>query len=249
MNFQQFWSTSDTFSHVIAILMLLMSMTSWYWILRKGWHGFQLRRQFNSSNNTLLDKFWAQPNLIAGAETLREKDTEQVFVSLVESTNQVISHFQEPQQNTMSDRMDLSEMLIRTLRQQISFVALRLESGLTILASIGSTAPFVGLLGTVWGIFHALTAISGSGQMSIDKIAGPVGEALIMTAFGLFVAIPAVLAYNTFTRINRIVLAEVDGFAHDLHSFAVMGTQKGNGNTNDSHNNSHNNSKSIKESK
>jgi len=104
------------------------------------------------------------------------------------------------------------------LRSAIQAATGRLESGLTLLASVGATAPFVGLLGTVWGIYHALLNIASSGSLSIDKVAGPVGEALIMTAFGLGVAIPAVLAYNSFARANRLVIAQIDGFAHDLHA-------------------------------
>ena len=116
-------------------------------------------------------------------------------------------------------------MITRVLRGEITQVSSRLESGLTFLASVGSTSPFVGLFGTVWGIYHALMAIAGSGQVLIDKVAGPVGEALIMTAAGLAVAIPAVLAYNAFVRINRVTLAELDGFAHDLLALLVTGSR------------------------
>ena len=116
------------------------------------------------------------------------------------------------------DASDISDLLTRILRQELQTATARLENGLTVLASIGATAPFVGLLGTVWGIYHALSSISASGLVQIDQLAGPVGEALIMTAFGLMVAIPAVLAFNAFNRINRITLAELDGFAHDLHA-------------------------------
>jgi biopolymer transport protein ExbB len=108
--------------------------------------------------------------------------------------------------------------MTRVLREELNRVTVRLESGLTLLASIGATAPFVGLLGTVWGIYHALTAVSGSTAIQIDLVAGPVGEALVMTGLGLIVAIPAVLAYNAFNRINRITFAELDGFAFDLHA-------------------------------
>jgi len=101
-----------------------------------------------------------------------------------------------------------------------------LEGGLTFLASVGSTAPFIGLFGTVWGIYHALVALSGSNSVVLDKVAGPVGEALIMTAAGLFVAIPAVLAYNALTRANRLVMAQLDGFAHDLHAFYATGARR-----------------------
>ena len=129
----------------------------------------------------------------------------------------------ESSTDSLNAQVARSERVTRALRQAINQAAARLEAGLTFLASVGSTAPFVGLFGTVWGIYHALINIAASGQIAIDKVAGPVGEALIMTAFGLAVAIPAVLAYNAFTRVNRLLLAQLDGFAHDLHAFVTTG--------------------------
>jgi biopolymer transport protein ExbB len=116
--------------------------------------------------------------------------------------------------------------LTRSLRNQMLAAQASLETGLTFLASVGSTAPFIGLFGTVWGIYHALIALSGSTSVVLDKVAGPVGEALIMTAAGLFVAIPAVLAYNALTRANRLVMAQLDGFAHDLHAWFTTGARR-----------------------
>jgi biopolymer transport protein ExbB len=120
-----------------------------------------------------------------------------------------------------------TEFLTRAMRRVIDEDTARLESGLTVLASVGSTAPFVGLFGTVWGVYHALVAIGISGQGTLDKVAGPVGEALIMTALGLAVAIPAVLAYNGFVRANRLVLAQLDAFAHDLYAVLTTGAHVG----------------------
>ena len=159
---------------------------------------------------------------------LQRADHERLFASMATAA---VNTAEQPQQGmTLSsasnvsngsnviDASDISDLLTRILRQELQTATARLENGLTILASIGATAPFVGLLGTVWGIYHALSSISASGLVQIDQLAGPVGEALIMTAFGLMVAIPAVLAFNAFNRINRITLAELDGFAHDLHA-------------------------------
>ncbi|HNL91729.1 MAG TPA: MotA/TolQ/ExbB proton channel family protein, partial [Pseudomonadales bacterium] len=123
-------------------------------------------------------------------------------------------------------QLSLTELVTRALRQALNRATADLERGQVFLASIGSVAPFVGLFGTVWGIYHALAAIGTTGQASLDKVAGPVGEALIMTAIGLFTAIPAVLAYNAFNRVQRLIIADLDGFAHDLLMYFTMGSSK-----------------------
>jgi biopolymer transport protein ExbB len=123
--------------------------------------------------------------------------------------------------------LNRSEFVDRALRQAVTRESMNLESGMTVLATVGSTAPFIGLLGTVWGIYGALIKIGATGQASIDAVAGPVGEALIMTAVGLFVAIPAVLAYNYFVRVNRDTYSKFDTFAHDLHDFFATGSRVG----------------------
>ncbi len=156
---------------------------------------------------------------------LRRSDTENVYAPLAAQGAQAANV--RANESSLNAFADPGELITRTLRQEINRVSARLESGLTLLASVGSTAPFVGLLGTVWGIYHALLAVSTSGTVQIDKVAGPVGEALIMTALGLAVAIPAVLAYNAFTRVNRITLAELDAFAHDLHAYLTTGARIG----------------------
>jgi len=146
-----------------------------------------------------------------------------VFVPLAVGAANAATH--PAAENSLAAQIDRSELITRALRQRINEAAGRLDAGLTILGSVGSTAPFVGLFGTVWGIYRALISIAASGQIAIDKVAGPVGEALIMTAFGLAVAIPAVLAYNAFTRANRVVLGALDGFAHDLHATLTTGSR------------------------
>lgn len=156
---------------------------------------------------------------------LSHADTERVYAPL--ATHAVDAVKVKANSTSLNANVDQSELVTRTLRQQINRVSQRLESGLTLLASVGSTAPFVGLFGTVWGIYHALAAVATAGTIQIDKVAGPVGEALIMTAIGLVVAIPAVLGYNAFTRVNRVTLGELDAFAHDLHAFLTTGARIG----------------------
>ncbi|MDE2430740.1 MAG: MotA/TolQ/ExbB proton channel family protein, partial [Burkholderiales bacterium] len=159
--------------------------------------------------------FWMAPTMTDAMALIAGADKEAIYLSLAQTAVAATERTQK--KLTLSDGADLSAVLTRVLRQELNRLTAKLENGLTLLASIGSTAPFVGLLGTVWGIYHALTAISSSGAVQLEQLAGPVGEALIMTALGLLVAIPAVLAYNGLNRINRITLAELDGFAHDLH--------------------------------
>ena len=132
-------------------------------------------------------------------------------------------HHQQQGAHKLDEAGSPAEFITRAMRRVVDEETSRMESGLTVLASVGSTAPFVGLFGTVWGVYHALINIGLSGQGTLDKVAGPVGEALVMTALGLAVAIPAVLAYNTLVRANRVVLAQLDSFAHDLFAFLTTG--------------------------
>ncbi|MBC7513165.1 MAG: MotA/TolQ/ExbB proton channel family protein [Herminiimonas sp.] len=197
-----------------------MSVVSWLHILSKSWSAFRIRRSAGA-----IEAFWQAPTLADAIAVLRVADAERVYVPLaVQSVQAATLSLQEGSLNAASER---GELITRTLRREINRVSSRLESGLTLLASVGATAPFVGLLGTVWGIYHALNAVAASGTVQIDRVAGPVGEALIMTAFGLTVAIPAVLAYNAFTRVNRVTLAELDAFAHDLHAYLTTGARVG----------------------
>jgi len=205
----RWWAQGDAISHAVAILLLAMSLLSWFFILSKAWSTWRVRAAAPA-----LDAFWGAPNLKDGIALLTLADIEDVYAPL---PTYGLAH--SAGAHTLAGEMSRDEQVIRVLRQQITRSTQRIESGLTLLASIGATAPFVGLLGTVWGIYHALANVSAAGIVQIDRIAGPVGEALIMTGLGLVVAIPAVLAYNGFNRLNRITLAELDGFAHDLHAY------------------------------
>ena len=212
-----FWSQADGLIRFTTWLLLAMSVGSWFLILWKAWAWLRVRRAARA-----LDAFWQARSIDEAIAQLKPVDGESIFVPLAAGA---AAAAQSPGEGTLAAQIDRSELLTRELRQRINQAAAQLEAGLTFLASVGATAPFVGLFGTVWGIYHALISIASTGTISIEKVAGPVGEALIMTAFGLAVAIPAVLGYNAFTRVNRLVLAQLDGFAHDLHSFLTVGSR------------------------
>jgi biopolymer transport protein ExbB len=208
-----FWAAGDAVTRSVAWLLLAMSVASWYVIFWKGFAASRIRRGGRNG----IARFWSAASLDDAVDSLRREDREGVFTPLAEQVRVAI---QAGENTTLGSPTDRREVATRVLRQQVTASSARLEAGLTLLASVGSTAPFIGLFGTVWGIYHALIAIAGTGQVMIDRVAGPVGEALIMTAAGLAVAIPAVLGYNAFTRLNRVTLAELDGFAHDLAALA-----------------------------
>ena len=218
LGFAHYWAQGDAITHTVAYLLLLMSIASWYYILSKAWASWRIRRSANA-----VEHFWDAPSMEDAITALSHADTEQVYAPLASHAVEAVSV--KANSASLNASVDPGELVTRTLRQQINRVSSRLESGLTLLASVGSTAPFIGLFGTVWGIYHALVAVSASGTIQIDKVAGPVGEALIMTAIGLVVAIPAVLGYNAFTRVNRITLSELDAFAHDLHAHLTTGSR------------------------
>lgn len=221
----QYWAQTDAISHTVAYVLVLMSIVSWFYILSKAWSSWRIRKSAAS-----LDDFWQAATLDVAIAGIKPIDTENVYSPLAKQAADAAS-IKPPAPGTpaasLNAATDPGELITRTLRREINRVSSRLESGLTLLASVGSTAPFVGLFGTVWGIYHALMAVSTTGTVQIDKVAGPVGEALIMTALGLVVAIPAVLAYNAFTRVNRITLSELDAFAHDLHAYLTTGSRVG----------------------
>lgn len=203
---------SDAVTHAVAWVLLAMSVASWCCLLVKSWMLLRARRE----GPRAIAGFWQAHTLTDGVAVLRRADRERVFLPLAEAA---LLAAEADVPGALLARVAKSERVIRALRGALAASQRRLEFGQVLLASVGATAPFVGLLGTVWGIYHALGAIAANGQAQIAAVAGPVGEALIMTAFGLVVAIPAVLAYNVLGRIARQLSDDLDGFAHDLHAY------------------------------
>ena len=220
--FEHFWAASDSVIHSVFWVLVLMSLISWTLIVWKAWQLSQHRLRAGDA----MQAFWQANDWQAGVAALA---TLPAYALLAQAGDKGASWVNEQQQRQghLSDHLPASELMIQSLRGGLSQANNQLEAGQTMLASIGSTAPFVGLFGTVWGIYHALMTISGTQQVALDQISGPVGEALIMTALGLFVAIPAVLGYNAFNRQIRLVSSDLDGFAHDLHLYFVSQQRKG----------------------
>ena len=215
-----FLSQSDGIAKAIIVVLILMSVATWYLIITKTAQTLMTRRH----TARFLQTFWDAPSLQSVAVHLEQQHPDEPFSHLTWHGIIAARHHQHHGANKLDAAGNTAEFLTRAMRRVIDEETARIESGLTVLASVGSTAPFVGLFGTVWGVYHALINIGMSGQGTLDKVAGPVGEALIMTAAGLAVAIPAVLAYNAFVRSNRVVLAQLDSFAHDLFSFLTTGS-------------------------
>jgi biopolymer transport protein ExbB len=211
----EFWSTSDLVGHAVALLLLLMSITAWVLIFWKLW----VLRRAGRDIARAVPAFWAAPALAEARGRLAALDRERVLTPLVDAANA------RPESGTLETSAHLDSQLTRRLRDALHRVLAQLQFGQVLLASIGSTAPFIGLFGTVWGIYHALAGISAAGTITIEKVAGPVGEALIMTAAGLAVAIPAVLAYNLFGKWVAASEAELEGFAHDLREMMIDAAQ------------------------
>jgi len=202
----------------VFLTLLLMSSLTWYLIIVKA---LWLRR-VHGANNRFIQAFWdaADMQVVAGVAS---SDAVSPLARLAQSGIAGLEHFTCRSRARVGDACGVDEFLVRTLRNAMNREASHSSSGMTLLASVGSTAPFVGLFGTVWGIYHALVEISRVGSASMEMVAGPLGEALVATAAGLAAAIPAVLAYNAFNRANRVLAEEMDGFAHDLHAFLTTG--------------------------
>jgi len=204
--FSSFWATSDGIGRAVALLLLAMSVASWVTILWKGWVLQRARRDIERA----VPAFWSASHLDDARQRLAALDREHVLVPLLEAATATA------REGTLENDAQRDSQLTRRLRDALHRAVAQLQYGQVLLASIGSTAPFVGLFGTVWGIYHALAAIAAAGSITVDKVAGPVGEALVMTAAGLAVAIPAVLAFNIFGKWIGAAEAELEGFAHDL---------------------------------
>jgi biopolymer transport protein ExbB len=212
---QQFWQQTDGVGRAVALLLLVMSISGWVVILWKSWVLRRARRDIARA----VPAFWAAESLDSGRARLATLDRERVLAPMLQAA------MARPATGTLETSGLLDSQLTRRLRDALFGGLAHLQFGQVLLASIGSTAPFIGLFGTVWGIYHALVSISAAGSITIEKVAGPVGEALIMTAAGLAVAIPAVLAYNLFGKWVAACEAELEGFAHDLREM-VLDTQK-----------------------
>lgn len=214
------WFQGDLVIKTVAVILLLMSVVSWYVIVTRILQALRLR-----GATRLMGAFWHSHTFDEGLAVLNEHGYDNPFSNLALEGKAAVEHH-AGSKNDLQGQLSLAEWLTESLRGEIDENAERLQAGLPILASIGSTAPFVGLFGTVWGIYHALVGIGVSGQASIDKVAGPVGEALIMTAFGLAVAIPAVLGYNALMRSNKAVINKMHRFARQLHAYFLTGTPR-----------------------
>ncbi|MFT5642520.1 MAG: biopolymer transport protein ExbB [Janthinobacterium sp.] len=194
------------------LILALMSMGSWYIIVTKLIDQMKIFRQAKEVSS----KFWKSSSIAAGSSTLEEGSP---FRFIAESGTKATVHHD----GALLEQIDLSTWVTMSIQRAVDKVQSRLQDGLSFLATVGSTAPFIGLFGTVWGIYGALTNIGMTGNASIDKVAGPVGEALIMTAFGLFVAVPAVLGYNWLLRRNKSAMEDVRSFGADVHSVLISG--------------------------
>ena len=210
-------------SWIVLLTLVFMSAAAWYWTIFNAIKNSRLK----SYADRVVNAFWDAPNAQEAVRVMEEQPRSEPFSKIALDAAQAAAHHQrsEGAGAGMGETLSRSEFVDRALRQAVTRESSKLQSGMVLLATVGATAPFVGLLGTVWGIYGALIKIGATGSASIDAVAGPVGEALIMTAIGLFVAIPAVFAYNFFSKINSATIARFDAFAHDLHDFFATGSR------------------------
>ena len=214
------WTEGDAVTRFVALLLLVMSLASWIVIILKSLNLFSAQKQA-----ARVEAFWHSANVAGGLQALGNEEGNP-FRALALRGQEALAHLKTGSgQPELLKELDTSDWVTRGLQNAIDDATANLQSGLAILASVGSTSPFVGLFGTVWGIYHALMQIGMAGQATIDKVAGPIGEALIMTALGLAVAIPAVLGYNALVRGNKSIITRMNRFAHDLHALLITGSR------------------------
>lgn len=221
MGFHDLINNFDVLGWIVFVTLVVMSVSSIYFIVAN----FLRNSMIRSRMEKVIGTFWDTPSAQDAVRFLEDQPKSEPFSKIALEAAQAAAHHQRNEGSRLVEALNRSEFIDRALRQAVARESLRLEGGMTLLATVGSAAPFVGLLGTVWGIYHALIKIAASGNASMEAVAGPVGEALIMTAFGLFVAIPAVLGYNFYVRSNRVIYARFDEFAHDLHDFFATGSR------------------------
>jgi biopolymer transport protein ExbB len=209
------WGQGDFIAKGTLIIMAIMSAFTWYIMVTKLWEQQRLLSQGVASR-----KLWDEKTVVDGVTKLAKNSA---YRSVVEDGLNAVRHHD----GKLTDRIDLQEWVTMSIQRAVEGINSRMQGGMAFLATVGSTAPFVGLFGTVWGIYHALIAIGMSGQASIDKVAGPVGEALIMTAIGLAVAVPAVLGYNWLLRRNKLAMEDLRAFSDDVHAYLTMGVRVG----------------------
>jgi biopolymer transport protein ExbB len=215
---ENLWAQGDFVARGTLIILIIMSMGTWYVMVGKLYEQYKLAKQAGAATKS----FWAAGSVEQGISNLKEGSP---FRFIAESAVQATQHHAGAAD--LTQHIDRNTWVTMSIQRAVDNVQSRLQDGLALLGTVGSTAPFVGLFGTVWGILHALTAIGVAGQASIDKVAGPVGEALLMTAIGLAVAVPAVLAYNWLVRRNKSSMEKVRAFSSDLHSVLMSGTRVG----------------------
>jgi len=220
MSFSNFLRSTDAVGMFVFGLLILMSIVSWYFMVIKFVRALRIRTR----SNHVVSSFWKTEPDQAIAYLEQQPDWEP-FSKIALDAEFAMQHHDQLTEDRLAGTLHRAEFLDRSLRSAINRETERLETGLTFLATVGSTAPFVGLFGTVWGIFHALVKIGATGETSLDQVAGPVGEALIMTALGLAVAVPAVLGYNLLVRNNRVIIASFHAFAEDLLAYLTTGAR------------------------
>ncbi len=219
LGFGHFIAQSDAVGTTLLALLLLMSLVSWLIIALKGLTLAARRRR----GQAFLNIFWNATSLDAVQHEIDTHGSPDPFSRLARHAMQAQAHHARHGAARLAEAGTVGDFVTRTIRKVLDEETTRLESGLAVLATVGATAPFVGLFGTVWGVYHALVAIGMSGAGTLDKVAGPVGEALIMTGLGLAVAIPAVVGYNALTRAQRVLMSHLDAFAYEVHTFVAMG--------------------------